>query len=289
MSSHAAADDGGNVQDTFSPEVLDPEDDAALAEVTRMRSMERLDALKEVMQESDAVLVRLDSTWWGNEAFGVWGDYFLVKPDSVSPSGKALFVDEGVKMSEVVGKVTSAKNILNSVGGLNSEAARRIRRKATDWFDDSKKPGPGMPPTDERDSFRDASVPLSVIRCAVRYPESDGHLIMEDEVEYGANAGREGKMSEGDIKVVGTKQSQYGTKFVLSGDTYKALSSKGDNLSDEVDWGKAHLTFDGDDWVCDCGSNAISHVIKVLVENGYSVAVDEEHAATVKRPGELFG
>jgi len=283
MSSNADANDGGNVQNNFSPEVMDADDDAALAEAVRRGDPDILAAVKEVMQETDAVLVRLDSTWWGNEAFGVWGEWFFVKPDSVSPSGKALFVDEGIKTSDAVGRVTSAKRINNSRGGLNSKAARKTRRKAFNWFDNSEKPGPGTAPTDDRDSFKGASVPLSVIQYAVRYPESADNVVVETN-----GATHAGKMSEGDVRVTGTKRDKYGEKFVLSGDTYDALSSKCDNLSDEMSWDNTHCTFDGDDWVCDRDSDAITEVVRVLTDNGYKVSIADDYAATFKRAGQLF-
>jgi len=273
MSSNAKTTDGGNVQNNFSPEVLDEDDDAVLAEAIRKGDGDVLKAVRQVMQETDAVLIRLDSTWWGNEAFGVWGEWFFIKPDSVSPSGKALFVDEGIKTSDAIGRITRAKRINNRRGGLTSNAAWKIRRKAFNWFDSSEKPGPGTAPTDERDSFKGTSVPLSVIQYAVRYPESEDDLIIETN-----GATHAGKMSEGDIRVSGTKQTQYGPKFVLSGDTYDAFSSNGDNLSDEVEWERSYLTFDGDDWVCNKDSDAITHVVNVLTENGYKVSVDDKYA-----------
>lgn len=274
MSSNADANDGGNVQNNFSPEVLDEDDNAALAEAVRKGDPDVLEAVKEVMQETDAVLVRLDSTWWGNEAFGVWGEWFLVKPDGVSPSGKALFVDEGIKSSDAVGRVTSAKRINNSRGGLNSNAARKTRRKAFNWFDSSERPGPGTAPTDDRDSFKGESVPLSVIQYAVRFPESDAHTVVETN-----GATHSGKMSEGDVSISGAKRDKYGQKLTLTGDTYDLLSSNGENLSGEMSWDDTHCTYDGDDWVLDRSTEAVREFVSVLTDNGYKVSVDEQYAA----------
>lgn len=284
MSSNANADDGGNAQDNWNPEVLDAEDDAALAEATRSADSDTLAAVKEVMQETDAVLIRLDSTWWGNEAFGVWGEWFFVKPDSVSPSGKALFVDEGIKTSDAIGRVTSAARINNSRGGLNSKAARKIRRKAFNWHDNSEKPGPGTAPTDDRDSFKSESVPLSVIRFAVRYPESEDDVVVE--VNGATHAG---KMSEGAVQISGAKRDKYGQKLTLSGDTYNLLSSKGEDLSSEMSWDDTHCTYDGDDWVLDRTTEAVRQFVRTLTENGYKVSVAEEYAALLPVSGESGG
>lgn len=284
MSSNANADDGGNVQDNFSPEVMGEDDNAALAEAVRKGDPDVLEAVKEVMQETDAVLVRLDSSWWGNEAFGVWGEWFFVKPDGVSPSGKALFVDEGIKTSDSVGRITSAQRINNSRGGLNSEAARKTRRKAFHWFDRSEKPGPGTAPTDERDSFKDASVPLSVIRYAVRFPESDSHTVVETN-----GATHAGKMSEGDVQISGAKRDKYGQKLTLTGDTYDLLSSKGEDLSGEMSWDDTHCTYDGDDWVLDRSSEAVREFVQVLTENGHKVSVDEKYAPLLPGGSESGG
>lgn len=284
MSSKSQKSDGGAAQNNFSPEVLDPEDDAALAEAIRSADQETIDAVREVMTETDSVLVCLSSSWWGNEAFGVWGKWFFIKPDGVSPSGKALFVDEGIKTSDPIGRVKSAKRMLESRGGYTPKAARKTKAKAFDWFDDSAKPGPGTLSVDEReDSFKNESVPLSVVKYAVRFPESEDDLVVETN-----EATHAGKMSDGDVQVSSIKSTQYGAKFVLSGDTYEAFSSGGDNLSDEVDWDTAHLTFDGDGWVCDKDSNAISHVVRVLTQNGYKVSIAQECAADFKRAGQLF-
>lgn len=271
MSSNANADDGGNVQNNFSPEVLSEDNDAALAESVRSADPGTLAAVKEVMQETDAVLVRLDSTWWGNEAFGVWGEWFFIKPDSVSPSGKALFVDEGIKTSDSVSRVTSAKRMNETRGGFNSKAARKTRRKAFDWFDDSAKPGPGMPPNDDRDSFKNESVPLSVVRYAVRFPESDAHTVVETN-----GATHFGKMSEGDVRISGSKRDQYGSKLTLTGDTYELLSSNGEDLGSEMSWNNTHCTYDGDEWVMDRTPESVSEFVRVLTDNGYKVSIDED-------------
>lgn len=271
MSSNADADDGSNAQDNFNPGVLNDEDDAALAELVRSGDSDTLTAVKEIMQETDAVLIRLDSSWWGNEAFGVWGEWFFVKPDGVSPSGKALFVDEGVRTADAVGRILSAKRINNTVGGLTSEAARKTRRKAFDWFDNSRKPGPGMAPSDDRDSFKDVSVPLSVIQVAARYPESEDNVVVE--VNGATHAG---KMSDGAVQISGAKRDQYGQKLTLTGETYDLLSSNGEDLSGEMSWDDTHCTYDGDDWVLDRTADAVREFVNVLTENGYKVSVDKE-------------
>jgi hypothetical protein len=284
MSSKSEANDGRKAQNNFTPEVLGDEDDAALAESIRSADPETLEAVKEVMQETDSVLVCLDSTWWGNEAFGVWGKWFFIKPDSVSPSGKALFVDEGIKTSDPIGRIKSANRMLESRGGYTPKASRKTKRKAFNWFDDSAKPGPGTLSVDEReDSFKGESIPLSVISYSVRFPESQDDLVVETN-----EATHSGKMSEGDVSVTGTKRDKYGEKFVLSGDTYDALSSNGDDLSSEMSWDDTHCTFDGDDWVCDADSDALTEVVRVLVNNGYKVSIADEYAATFKRAGQLF-
>lgn len=253
----------------FDPEVVTTE--AEVAESLRMSGGARdAGAVKEIMDTTDAVAVQLDSSWWGNEAFGHWSEWFLVKPDGVSPSGKALFVREGVVLREVVGKFTGAKRMAEGHNGYTSEAARRTRRKAFHWFDDSQKPGPGTLPTDERDSFKSESVPLSVIKTAFRLPESEGHAVFTDD------GVREGKMSEGDIRVVGTKDTRYGAKVVLEGDTYSALSQDADNVLSETEWDDHHTTFDGDEWVSDAKKGALTKVINALNDAGYSVAVTED-------------
>lgn len=253
------------VDGEFAPQTI--ETAAEIAETVRMPMARDADKIHTILSETDGVMVQFNSSWWGNEAFGVWGEWFFIHPDGVSPSGKALFVREGIKASDPVNKLRAYENIMSSKGGLTSKAARREKKKAFNWADDSRKLGPGMAPSDDRAYFDDGSCPISVLQTAFRLPESEDNLVFDSEGSH------EGAMSEGDVTVTKTVQTRYGQKLVLAGDTYGAFSNGGDNLADEVSWDDTHLTFDGDAWVCD--TDGVCYVIDCLVENGYTVAVDD--------------
>lgn len=271
MASNAKAD--GGKENGFNPDVVETEAD--LAESLRMPAARDADKVMEILSETESVAIKLQSSWWGNEAFGIWSEWFFVKPDGVSPSGKALFVDAGVTMSDAVGKLRAYESHMSSRGGVTSSGARKEKRKAFNWFDDSKKPGPGMLPTDERDSFKDGSCPLSVIETAVRVPESDDNpLFVNGELTTGP-------MSAGDVRVTGTKRTKYGNKFVLKGDTYNALSRDGDNVSNAC-WDDAKASYDGDEWTMDTGGDALRAMAEALNDAGYTFAVDSEFASCLE-------
>lgn len=267
MSSEPKAD-GGEVEG-FAPSVLETE--AEIAESLRMPAARNADKVMQVLEETNTVALKLESSWWGNEAFGVWSEWFFVKPDGVSPSGEALFVSKGIAMSDPVGKLRRAESRAESRNGWNSKAVSRAKRKALKNWEDDYMVGPGGGDgMDDRDTFKDGSCPLSVIDAAFRLPEPENDLV------FPANGdARRGNLSNGDIYITDTKRTKYGDKAVLSGDTYNALSSQGDNISDEVEFDAAHLSFDGDDWTCDAKGPALLTVIKALNDGGYSVALPE--------------
>lgn len=273
MSSNAQTDGGG--ENSFEPTVVETE--AELAETIRQPYARDADMVQAILEATDAVAIKLQSSWWGNETFGIWSEWFLIHPDNVSPSGKALFVDDGIALNDALGKLRSYHRIMNDDHtGYTSQAARRFKRKAFNWDDNSQLPGPGTLPTDERDSFSDESAPLSVIEVAVRLPEP------QDDLVFPVNgATRRGKLSEGDIRFTGFKQTRYGPKAVLKGDTYNALSQERDNACDDV-WDEAHVGFDGDDWTCDVEGDAILTAIRALHDHGYSVAVAEEFEGNIE-------
>jgi len=130
---------------------------------------------------------------------------------------------------------------------------------------------------DERDYFADESTPLSVIEAAVATP------VDEDNLVFDAEGTREGPMTEGDVRVVGTTRTRFGEKFVLAGDTYAAF--KEDGIADEIpfdrdDGADAHHTYNGDAWVCDI--DGVSLVIDAFVDEGYTVSVDSTYADAVQ-------
>lgn len=268
MSSEPKAD--GGTEHSFSPDVVTSE--AEVAESLRMPGARDAEKAMEILEKTESVAIKLQSSWWGNEAFGVWSEWFFVKPDAVS-SGGALFVDEGVSMGDAIGYFRAAENIAEKrregTTGYTSEAQRRFKRKAFHWQDDSKKPGPGMPPKDDRESFTGGSVPLSVIDVAFRLPEPEDDLVFPAVGEPTT-----GKLSDGDVRVTGFKRTKYGEKAVLKGDTYDALSSQGDHVADEV-WDDSRAAYDGDVWTCDPEGDALLALIRALNDAGYSVAVDE--------------
>ena len=282
MSSDAKTDGGS--ENSFAPSVLTEEAD--VAESLRMPWARDAEKVMEILRETDSVALKLQSSWWGNEAFGVWSEWFFVKPDGVSPSGKALFVDEGVAMSDAVRKLRAHESILNDRGGLTASAARKFKRKAFHWQDDSAKPGPGMLSTDERYSFTGGSCPLSVVDRAFRLPEPENDLVFPADGDV-----QRGKMSEGDVRVTGSTQTKYGLKAVLKGDTYNALSSQGDNISDDV-WDEAHPSYNGDVWTCDPEGDSLHTLINALNDGGYSVSVDESFESRLEESkdiGDSFG
>ena len=260
-------------------DVTTVENEAEIAEIVRMPYARHAAEISEILSETGCHFIQFSNSWWGNETFGHWADSFFVVPNGISDSGKALFVRNGVVASEAIGKLSSAKSInrqrREGSTGYTSEAARRFRRKAFNWNDDRKLPGPGMLPTDDRDSFKNGSCPLSVIDVAIRAPESGDHFIFENgEVS-------KGKLSDADIVVDSISQTHYGAKFVFAGDTYNAF--KKDGVSDELDWDECHATFNGDNWVADV--EAIVTVAEALNEAGYSVGVDsrfEDHVSKAK-------
>jgi len=255
----------------FDPAVVDGE--AELAEWLRLPWANRVENVMEILEETEAVAIKLPSTWWGNEALGIWSQWFFVRPSGVSDSGKALFISEGVTMSDAVGYLHSAESARNTRGALTSNGARKLERKAFNWRDDSKRPGPGMPPTDERESFTDSSVPLSVIEVAVTTSSLTDHAL------FTAEGVVEGGLSDGDISVTGIKRTRHGKKLVLEGDTYNALSQDGDDALAETEWENHHTTFDGGVWVTDPAKSALKLVIEAVNEAGYSVAVHKKFVA----------
>lgn len=232
-----------------------------------------------VVDETDTVALELESSWWGNEAFGVWQEWFVVHPDSVSPSGKALFVREGISLNDPVGHLRTAEHRAESGNGWTSKAANRARRKALQNWGDDYMVGPGGGDGfDSRENFSDVSVPLSVIETAFATPADTDHLVVDAEGTH------TGTMDEGDVKVVGTKDTRYGRKFRLAGDTYGAF--KEDNVDEEItfhndDGPDAHHTFDGDEWVCDV--DGVHLVIDALVDAGYTVAVESDYTERVQK------
>lgn len=231
-----------------------------------------------VLDETDCVALRLDNSWWGNEAFGVWAEWFFVHVDGVSPSGKALFVREGIALEDPIRHLRRADSRAESNNGWSHNAVRRARSKATkNWADDYMVGPGGGDGFDDRDVFADESTPISVIETAIATPEDADHLVFDGE------GSREGTMGEGDVQVVGTKETRYGEKFVLAGDTYGAF--KQDDVEDDIpfhseDGPDAHHTYDGDVWVCDI--DGVSLVIDALVDAGYSVAVDRKYKGRVQ-------
>ena len=225
-----------------------------------------------VVDETDTVAIELESSWWGNEAFGVWQDWFVVRPDGTSEGG-ALFVDEGTSLSDPVRHLRRADSRAESGNGWNSKAVRRARRKALSNWEDAYGVGPGLGEGhDERDRFAGKSVPLSVIETAFATPADEDNLVIDSEGQH------EGTMDEGDVRVVGTKDTRYGPKFRLAGDTYGAF--KENEVADKIDWDTAHHTYDGDEWVCDV--DGVGAVIEALVDASYTVSVDSNHASRVE-------
>lgn len=283
MSSNPAADGGSEY--SWNPHVVESE--VEVAEAVRMPHARDADKVMEVLEATGAVALKLDSSWWGNEAFGVWKEWFLVHPDGVSPSGKALFVDKGISLSDPVGHLKTAES-RKGVGGWTSKAVRRARSKALkNWGDDYMVGPGGGPGFDDRDVFSDASCPLSAVETAFRLPEPADDLVFPPEGEP-----REGKLSEGDVRFSAVKQTKYGPKAVLSGDTYDALSSEGDNVADDVSWDVAHLGFDGDEWTCSADGPALWAVIHALNDAEYSVSAPESFAERLqeaKDVSESFG
>jgi hypothetical protein len=231
-----------------------------------------------VLEESDGVAIRLDNTWWGNEAFGVWAEWFVVHPDGVSPSGKALFVRDGIALEDPIRHLRRADSRSESGNGWTSKAVRRARSKALkNWSDDYMVGPGGGDGFDSRDYFEDESTPISVIETAVATPVDADHLIFDSE------GSREGALSDGDIQVVGTTETRYGKKFVLAGETYAAF--KEDGVEDEIPFHNdegpdAHHTYNGNAWVCDM--DGVSLVIEALVDAGYSVSVDCDYSDSVQ-------
>lgn len=231
-----------------------------------------------VLEETDGVALRLDNSWWGNEAFGVWAEWFVVQTDGVSPSGKALFVREGIALEDPLRHLRRADARAQSGNGWTSKAARRARKKALRAWDDDYMVGPGGGDGfDSRDRFEDESTPISVIDTAIATPEDSDHLV------FTAEGTHEGTMGEGDVQVVGTTRTRYGEKFVLAGDTYAAFKQDGveDDITFHSEEGQdAHHTYNGDAWVCDI--DGVSLVIDALVAAGYTVSVDREYKGRVQ-------
>lgn len=235
------------LQMTLDPTLI--EDEATLAETIRMPLARDASHLWRIMEETGAVLLSLDSDWWGNEALGYWANHFLVQP--AGSSEKALHVGEGVTVGDATGYLRAAEDARQTRGGLTSKGARKLERKAFNWFDDSEKPGPGMPPVDHRESFKDEWVPFSTISEALVSPE-------------GAEA------QDADVRVTGTTESEYGMKTVLQGDTYNVF--KVENVDQGVDIRETGLTFDGDSWVCDHDLGAHEKVEAAIEEAGFTTS-----------------
>lgn len=281
-----SADTADAGTDGFEVEVVTTE--AEVAEATRSR---RANAIHAILEETDCVAIRFPNAWWGNETFGHWTEWFFVHPDGVSPSGKALFVREGIPLSDAVNYWCRAESIVNDDHtGYTSKAARKFRRKAFNWFDDSARPGPGTLPTDDRNGFTDASCPLSVIETAIRTPaDEDNTVFVPADVDNWDPRGhdREGAFEDADIDATEIRHTEYGEKVALHGDTYDAFKAAG--VADEITfhgadnrWEEAHHTFNGDCWVAD--RNAFYWtVVPALLEAGFSVAVDADvHTACLK-------
>lgn len=249
----------------FTPVVAESEVD--LAETLRMPLARNAAEVYEILDETDSVLITFNTSWWGNEAFGMWGDAFFVHVDGTSDGG-ALFVRDGVKANDPVRKLRAFESHMNSKGGVTSSGARREKRKAFDWFNTKKKPGPGMPSNDERDSFEDGSCPISVIEVAVRTPEDTDNLLFVP-----GEGATEGCLSDADVEVSEFHRTRYGPKFVFKGDTYEVFSSGGADVGDEVSWDAAHLMWDDDAeaWMCD--RDAILMVAEAVMDAGFTLGV----------------
>lgn len=271
MSSNPKTDGGS--ENSFSPDVVESEAD--LAEAMRMPHARDADKVMEVLEETNAVAIQLESSWWGNNAFGVWSEWFFVHPTGVSPSGKALFVDQGIAASDPIRHLERAEGRAEPNNGWTSGAVRRARKKALKDWEDNYGVGPGAPP-DDRDVFADTSAPLSVIETAVRAPEPQDDLVFPVEGDA-----RKGAMSEGDIRVTRSTRTEYGPKYVLEGDTYNALSQDGDNACADV-WDDAHVAYNGNVWTCDLEGSALLAVARALNEHGYSFAVDESFESEIE-------
>lgn len=271
MSSQSEVADGG----TFAPETVTTT--AEIAESLRNPKGRHAGKVKQILEKTNSVAIKLKSGWNGNEAFGQWSEWFFVKPNGISDGG-ALFVSEGISLNEPVKKLTSAERVRKKRGGLTEKAARKMERKAMNWDDTSKPPGPGMPSSEERPYFKGVSTPLAWIEQAFRLPESEDDAVLTSDGE------RTGKMSEGDIRVTHKKATQYGTKLALEGDTYDILSSKGENLSDDIPWNPAQCGWDGDDWSCKADNEALLAVVKTLTEAGYTVTVAEKLKGYLTEP-----
>lgn len=252
----------------FTPTVMNSP--AEVAEAVRMPLARDADKVFEILSETDSVLLRFDTPWWGNEAFGVWGEWFVVQPDGTSDGG-ALFVSEGIEAHDPIRKLRSHDSILSSKGGLTSQAARRERHKAFNWTDSRRKLGPGMGPTDERDSFEDASCPLSVIEMAIRAPEADDDLLFVP-----GEGETEGRLSDADVVVTGAYHTQYGPKLAIEGDTYDVLSSGGENVADDVEWDVAHLAWTDEAGAWTCDPSGVMAVVEAVTDAGYTVGVATE-------------
>lgn len=265
MSANTQADGGSDAK--FDPETVESE--VAIAEQLRMPHARDADKVKRVLEETNAVAIKLKSSWWGNEAFGIWQEWFFVKPDTVSDSGKALFLSKGISLNDPVGKLKRAEH-RKGQGGWTPKAVRRAKRKALKAWDDDYMVGPGGGDGfDERDVFHDGSVPLSVIEAAFRTPEPKDHVVFPAE----GDAFR-GTASDADIRSAGTKRTQYGEKTVLKGDTYKALAKDEDNAADDV-WETVKTDFHNGDWVASPEPNALIVLVQTLNDHGYSVGVKD--------------
>lgn len=75
--------------------------------------------------------------------------------------------------------------------------------------------------------------------------------------------------SKGTLVLEQPKNTQYGPKHSISGDTYEAF--KEDGLSDELPWEKTHATWNGDAWTIDANASSVNHLIEKANKIGYEV------------------
>lgn len=93
----------------------------------------------------------------------------------------------------------------------------------------------------------------------------------EDTVKQTPAAGK----SEGEIRIGGTRYTQWGEKIALTGDTYDAFAADDSDVYNQLDWEVCHQDFDDNNsiWFVDMTEDSIAHVREVLVRAGFDVVM----------------
>lgn len=245
------------------------ETEAEIAEVTRER---RADIIKHILDETEAILIMLESTWAGNEYLGDWYDMWFVHADFETE--KAIHITEGVNA------MYPGSHLSRAARSASNKRTKREKKRAFDWErarDD-----------DDHCYLHDEFCPKSKIVNAIRTPKREDHFV------FASGEQRTGTLDEADLRIRDTRMYESKTgyrdeKFVVEGETYEAF--KECRLSDALPFSDVtdedgtiiehgcYQTYDGENQLI--GKDGLGTFIEYANEAGFTVAVHADYAEYV--------